>query len=381
MIEEHHIEFLQAVWSRRPTFTYVFFGLNLLIFLLMAFAGGSMNDATLVAFGAKFNSEIARGQWWRFVTPIFIHIGLLHLGFNSWALWVIGPQVEKLYGAARFVILYLGTGIAGVWASYRFHPETASAGASGAIFGLFGVLLVFGIRYRDSIPPHVKRAVGTGVLPVILINLFIGFSLRSFVDNSAHVGGLLAGAALALVVPFKKPGSETPGIFKAVQWALLALVAVCFFEVATHYNGPELSARNLPRGLTQVISAGTPWVQEFVDAMNNAQQTFESTSRELESANTAKLGQLKADVTKSIDQLRKVGSRAQKPDGFKNDFLRVMEDQYALIQDIERSGTFTLSHSQQLKANVQKYEQIMAEFSKWVDEEGSKYGIQQGKDR
>jgi hypothetical protein len=289
--------------------------------------------------------------------------------------------VEKLYGTARFVILYLLTGIAGVYASYYYHPDTPSAGASGAIFGLFGVLLVFGIRYRDSIPPHVKRAVGTGVLPVILINLFIGYTLRSFIDNAAHIGGLLAGAALAMVVPFQKPGSETPGIFKSVQMALLALVAVCFFEVATHYDGPNLSARNLSRGFTQVLGTGSSVQGDFVDTVNKAQQTFESTARELESGNLGQLASLKADATKSIDQLRKAPSLAPKADKFTSALLRLMEDQYALIQDIERSGTITFAESQQLKENVRKYEQIMADFSKWVDEEGSNYGIQQGKDR
>src|SRR3989475_11330386 len=229
MIPEDHLEFLQAVWTRRPTYTYVFFGLNIVVFLLMALAGGSTNEATLMAFGVKSNAEIAKGQWWRFVTPIFIHIGLLHLFFNSYALWIVGPQVEKLYGSARFVILYVLTGVAGVYGSYSYHPYTISAGASGAIFGLFGVLLVFGIRYRDSIPPFFKRAVGTGVLPVIIINLIIGFTLRN-IDNAAHIGGLLAGAALAAVVPFQKPGEESSGVFRAIQMALLALVQECFYS-------------------------------------------------------------------------------------------------------------------------------------------------------
>src|SRR6266498_2670774 len=110
MVPDQHLDFLHAVWTRRPTFTYFFFALNILIFLLMALAGGSTNEPTLMAFGVKANSEIARGQWWRFVTPIFIHTGLLHLIFNSYALWIVGPQVEKLYGAARFVILYVLTG-------------------------------------------------------------------------------------------------------------------------------------------------------------------------------------------------------------------------------------------------------------------------------
>src|SRR5437867_4640327 len=169
MIPDDHLDFLQAVWARRSTYTYIFFALNILVFLLMALAGGSTNEATLMAFGVKSNAEIAKGQWWRFITPIFIHIGLLHLFFNSYALWIVGPQVEKLYGGARFFILYVVTGIAGVLGSYWRHPESVSAGASGAIFGLFGALLVFGFKYRNSIPPFFQKAVGRGVLPVIVI--------------------------------------------------------------------------------------------------------------------------------------------------------------------------------------------------------------------
>src|SRR5437763_8497324 len=155
MVSEDHLDFLQAIWSRRPTYTYVFFAINIAVFVLMALAGGSTNEATLMAFGVKSNAEIAKGQWWRFVTPIFIHIGLLHLFFNSYALWIVGPQVEKLYGSGRFVILYVLTGVAGVYGSYAYHPDTISAGASGAIFGLFGVLLAFGIRYGYGILPFV----------------------------------------------------------------------------------------------------------------------------------------------------------------------------------------------------------------------------------
>src|SRR3989442_6099417 len=254
MIPEDHLDFLHAVWTRRPTYTYVFFGLNVAVFLLMALAGGSSNAPTLMAFGVKSNPEIAQGQWWRFVTPIFIHIGLLHLFFNSYALWIVGPQVEKLYGGARFVILYVLTGIAGVYGSYAYHPNTISAGASGAIFGLFGVLLAFGIRYRNSIPPFFKRAVGTGVLPVIVINLIIGFTIPA-IDNSAHIGGLLAGAALAAVIPFQKPGAETNAGFPSLQIGLRAMIPVCFFDAGPHFDGPRLSIRNISRGLTPLPSA------------------------------------------------------------------------------------------------------------------------------
>src|SRR5947199_3250095 len=302
MIPDDHLDFLQAVWARRSTYTYIFFALNILVFLLMALAGGSTNEATLMAFGVKSNAEIAKGQWWRFVTPIFIHIGLLHLFFNSYALWIVGPQVEKLYGSGRFVILYVLTGVAGVYGSYAYHPDTISAGASGAIFGLFGVLLAFGIRYRNSIPPFFKRAVGTGVLPVIVINLIIGFTIPQ-IDNSAHLGGLIAGAVLAGIVPFQRPGDETSNVFRSMQMILLAIIAVCGYEVGAHYDGPRLSVRNLARGLLQ-IGTTTSSTGDFIEAINAAQKTFEDSTRQIETGRLPDLTLTRAEISKSIDRLR-----------------------------------------------------------------------------
>jgi rhomboid protease GluP len=376
MIPEDQLEFLHAVWTRRPTFTYVFFGINIIVFLLMALAGGS-NEPILMAFGVKSNPEIAQGQWWRFVTPIFIHIGLLHLFFNSYALWIVGPQVEKLYGGARFVILYVLTGVAGVYGSYSYHPYTISAGASGAIFGLFGVLLVFGIRYRAGIPPFFKRAVGTGVLPVIVINLIIGFTIP-MIDNSAHIGGLLAGAALAAVVPFRKPGDETNAGFRSIQIALLAMIAVCFYEVGVHYDGPRLSVRNLAGGLIQIGTGSSS--EKFIDAINTAQKTFEASEHQIETGRSGDLALARAEISKSIDQLRHVPSLAAQSDQLIAGLLRVMQDQYDLIQDIERSGTVTLAHSRRLKENSARYEAIVDSISRWVDTDGRKYGIQRDRE-
>jgi membrane associated rhomboid family serine protease len=377
MIGEDHLDFLHAVWTRRPTFTYLFFGLNILVFLLMAFAGGSSNEPTLMAFGVKSNAEINDGQWWRFVTPIFIHIGLLHLFFNSYALWIVGPQVEKLYGGARFVILYVLTGVAGVYGSYAYHPSTISAGASGAIFGLFGVLLVFGIRYRSSVPPSFARAVGTGVLPVIVINLIIGFSIPA-IDNSAHISGLLAGAILAAVVPFQRPGEETNAGFRFIQIALLAMIAVCFYEVGIHYQGPRLSARNLARGVVQIGTGSS--AQEFIDAINTAQKAFEASTRQIDTGRVADIGAARTDIAKSIDQLRRAPSLAAGSDKLISDLVQVMQEQYDLIQDIQRSGTVTIAQSRRSKENYAKYEAITDAFSAWVDAEGQKYGIQRDRE-
>jgi membrane associated rhomboid family serine protease len=378
-LEENHFEFLHAVWTRRTSFTFFFLGVNIAVFVLMSLAGGTTNETTLMAFGVKSNAQIDQGEIWRFVTPVFIHIGLLHLFFNSYALWIVGPQVEKLYGGARFVLLYLVTGVAGVAGSYFYHPEIVSAGASGAIFGLFGVLLVFGIRYRHSIPPFFKRAVGTGVLPVILINLIIGFTIPG-IDNSAHIAGLLAGAALAAVLPFQRPGEETPSIYTAFQFVLLAIVAVSFFEVARHYDGPRLSVRNLSRGFTQILGTSSS-IQDFIDTINNAQKTFDTSARQLESGSIDGLAQVRTNVTKSIDELRRIPSLAARPDELAAQLRQVMQDQYELIQDVERAGTVTLAHSRRLKENASRYEEVMATFLKWVETDGPKYGIQTGKRR
>ena len=373
MLPENQLEFLQALLIRRPLFTYVFFGVNIFLFLLMALAGGSTNEATLIAFGVKSNPEIASGQWWRFITPIFIHIGMMHLLFNSYALWIVGPQVEKLYGTARFVILYVLTGAVGVYGSYAYHPQSISAGASGAIFGLFGVLLVFGIRYRDSVPPEFKRAVGAGVVPIIVINLIIGFTVPA-IDNAAHISGLLAGGALAAVVPFPKPGGETTGIFKSLQVLLLVAIVISFYMVAKNYDGPRLSVRNISRSFTLSLRSGS-LVQDFIEAINNAQLTFTSSADALGSGNTGDLSSLKRDTSKSIDQLRKIPSLDSKGDELTTALLRIMQDQYELIKDVERAGAITFAHNVQLKENVQMYERVMSQIGEWVKSNGRQHGI------
>src|SRR5207249_825040 len=230
---------------------------------------------------------------------------------------------------------------------------TISAGASGAIFGLFGVLLAFGIRYRDSLPPFVKRAVGTGVLPVIVINPIIGFTIPE-IDNSAHIAGLLAGAALAAVIPFQKPRDETPAGFRSIQIALLAMIAVCFYEVGVHYDGPRLSVRNLARGLLQ-IGTTTSSTGDFIEAINAAQKTFEDSTRQIETGRLPDLTLTRAEISKSIDRLRNAPSLAARSDELVGELLRVMEEQYDLLGDIQETRVFTLAHAQRLKANTARY--------------------------
>jgi hypothetical protein len=200
---------------------------------------------------------------------------------------MLGPYVEKLYGSARFVVFWILTGVAGVGASYLavrpewahgalgqflFKPyDTASAGASGALFGLMGVLFVFGIKYSRELPEGLKRAFGTGLLPTLGINLFIGYVARQFIDNAAHLGGLVAGMCLALAVGYKRPGARGPvaHAWHAAQVACLALVVVSFGMVARHFDAPPPRLSNL-----KARAQGQGAKQSFIDSVNAGQSAF-----------------------------------------------------------------------------------------------------------
>jgi rhomboid protease GluP len=291
------VRFARAVLDRPYKFTIVLLVTNIFVFLLMWQASGipfsvlaPLPNEVLIVFGAKLNYFIqTKHQWWRFVTPMFLHVNLLHLMVNMYSLWIVGPYVEKLYGSAKFVVFWVSTGVAGVVASYltvrpgmsigpvaRFLLKTAddpSAGASGALFGLVGILFVFGIKFRHELPEGFKRAFGTGMLPIILINLFIGYLGRGFIDNAAHLGGLVSGAMLALVVDYRRPG-ERSGIavtWQVLQIAAIALVAVSFLKTAQHFRDP------LPASLvnqTVQLPDQTSKFVSFAKAMNDAQEAF-----------------------------------------------------------------------------------------------------------
>jgi rhomboid protease GluP len=260
--ERYAMSYARAILSRPYIFTIVFLIANFFVFLLMweadgmpsSIALGVFSEGVLLSFGAKTNYTIGHlHEWWRFVTPVFIHVNMIHLLMNMYGLWVLGPWVEKLYGSARFVVFWIVTGICGLVASYLTvipgsrpglvasflikYEDAPSAGASGALFGLIGVLFVFGLKYRHELPEGFKRAFGTGMLPVILLNVAIGFLGRGIIDNAAHMGGLFSGAAIAAVVSYKRPG-EPAGVtlaWRVAQIVVLLLVLISFFFVVKNY--------------------------------------------------------------------------------------------------------------------------------------------------
>jgi len=362
VIGQQDYEFLQAFYTRRAVVAYSLFAFNIIIFVMMTFAGGSENDPTLLAFGAKQNYLIDNGEIWRFITPIFLHIGVIHLIFNSYALWIVGPQVEKLYGGPRFLVLYLLTGVAGVAASYAYRPGNISAGASGAIFGLFGVLLVFSFKYRKTVPAFFSQALGKGMIMTLAINLAIGYYIPQ-IDLAAHIGGFLAGGLLALVVPFARPGEPERQVYKVLQAAVVVIVAVSFFQVATHYNGPGFSVPS-PRA-----GSRTP---TYVDAMNTGFQAFEKAEMELQSGDPKNLPLAARYLTEAIDVMNDIPSLSDEADQFGSQLRDVLQKQYAHVTELERSGRSDFDAESPQSA---RFRRLNSNFAKWVEEEGAKYGI------
>lgn len=190
----------QMVQMRLPVYPdiawKVLLGLIIMVYAVEVVLSGSFNPTTDVLFlmGAKWNPSIYNDrEYWRLFTPMFLHGGVLHLLFNGYSLFAVGPTVERFLGTARFLGLYFIAGLAGSVASYTFSPSL-SVGASGAIFGLVGGLAVFFYVSRKTFGEMARQQLGS-LLTVIMLNLFIGFGGGN-IDNYAHIGGLLGGALL-----------------------------------------------------------------------------------------------------------------------------------------------------------------------------------------
>ena len=166
---------------------------------------------------------LADGEWWRLLSPVLVHGSLLHLAFNMYFLYLVGPLVEQVYGSARFLVLYLLTAATASLASYLLGGPGASVGASGALFGLCGVLLVGRVLHRPALQGQ-QRAMMSQIGGLVVINLVLGFGLNAFgggIDNAAHLGGLLGGLWLGLLIPpvgaaqlpvlGRRPGGGMPG--------------------------------------------------------------------------------------------------------------------------------------------------------------------------
>lgn len=187
-VKENEDELKIKTWV--PVLTYGIIAINVLIWLfinVIAMTSGLPYDNLLLVFGAKENYRIIMGEYWRFLSPVLLHLNFMHLAVNCYSLYILGTVVERIFGRFRFVAVYVIAGIMGNIVSFMFSTNPG-VGASGSIFGLLGTLLFFGLE-----KPHLfKQYFGKSILITLIINLSFGLATPG-IDNYAHMGGLIGG--------------------------------------------------------------------------------------------------------------------------------------------------------------------------------------------
>ena len=202
-------------WVRRESsisLTQVLLGANVMVFIAMVLASGPSLDFTgevMVHFGANYGPLTLSGQWWRLLTYMFLHGGLMHIAFNMWCLWDLGALCESLYGRWTYAAIYFITGIAGGLASVGWNPGILSVGASGAIFGLAGALISSFYLGEFSVPRVAIQGTLRSLLFFVAFNVLFG-AFVSGIDNACHAGGLVSGLIVGALIARLAPQHDRP---------------------------------------------------------------------------------------------------------------------------------------------------------------------------
>jgi membrane associated rhomboid family serine protease len=213
--------------------TKVLIAINVAVFVATTASGanpisGDTGSSKLYDRFALVPIDVAHGQWYRLITAAFLHYGILHIGFNMFALWITGPQLEAVLGRARFLALYMLAGIGGGILSVALGPfDEQAAGASGAIFGLFAALYI--------VARHLNLQTG-GIAATIIFNLIFTFSVSN-IDWRGHVGGLITGAVVAAIYAYAPKGPSRGRLQAGGVAAVAVVLAATGFIAANHtYN-------------------------------------------------------------------------------------------------------------------------------------------------
>lgn len=253
--------------------TYLLIGINLLLFIAMVAGGTDLMNPTaddIVNWGGNIAGLTSGGEWWRIISNIFIHIGILHLLFNMYGLFYIGRILEPMLGKPLFISSYLFTGIVASLLSLWWHQDEklVSAGASGAIFGMFGLFL--SLLLTDLIPKTVRHAMLQSTAVFVGYNLIYG--LRGGVDNAAHIGGLAGGFIIGfpvyqLVLKKKETGNK---IKLAAGMLLLATISI-YFGISAVHNAPNYVSKSTEERYNEIV-------KEFSQLETEALEVYEKSN-------------------------------------------------------------------------------------------------------
>jgi len=232
--------------------------LNAVMYLLTVILGAGDiwsggTTGTLIQFGAQYGPLVSSGEWYRLITANFLHGGLMHIFFNSYALFYFGIVVEKIYSSQKFIFIYLISGVVGNVLTQIFYTNVPSVGASGAIFGLIGLMFSAGIS--GNMRGRLSGFSGTALLPMILINLFLGFTVPG-INNLAHIGGLGTGFLLGFLI------SPNPAfrIWQKKLWLIVKYVCILLIVASI-----VLNFINLTPSVDKVITFHNTYIRILSD--------------------------------------------------------------------------------------------------------------------
>ncbi|HUS18284.1 MAG TPA: rhomboid family intramembrane serine protease [Terriglobales bacterium] len=208
--------------ARMHEVTVFIIGVNVLVFILMVALGASFTNPSrdyVMFFGGSQGYRVMRGhEYWRLLTANYVHWGAIHLTLNMYCLWGLGQLLELFYSRRDYFLLYSYTGMAGALLSVALHPEfVVSAGASGAVFGVAGVLLTTLKFGHLPLPAPARSALFKSILQFAGINLVLGFAVLR-VDNAGHLGGLLSGLLAGALLGKHLDGSEASAAHRTRAW-------------------------------------------------------------------------------------------------------------------------------------------------------------------
>ena len=244
--------------------TYGIIGINVLVFILMAINGAGImepNSYVHINWGSNFTPLTLSGDWWRLVSNIFLHFGIIHLAMNMYCLYTVGVYLEPMLGKVKYTTAYLCTGVLASIASLWWHKEGVnSAGASGAIFGLYGLFLA--LLTTSLIPKQVRQPLLQSIGIFVAYNLLYG--IKSGVDNAAHVGGLVSGFIIGYLYAY---GIKKEKLGTTLKWIAPAVIIITVAGAYTYIDQNKVSDTVRATTLSAIKGASYQDNEKFNDRL------------------------------------------------------------------------------------------------------------------
>lgn len=353
--------------------TYAIIAINVVVFLAMALTGVSIFEPTgidIIKWGANFAPLTLSGDWWRLLSCVFVHIGIIHIAFNMYALLSVGIYLEPMLGKTRYIVAYLCTGVFASLASLWWHTEPVpSAGASGAIFGMYGVFLA--LLTTHIIPKQIRKALLQSIVIFVGYNLLYG--LKSGIDNAAHMGGLLSGALIGYAYYFTLKAGNNAKLKQLVTGSIVVITIIVSYAYIEIKKVPASEREIISKSLEDAsFKDGTTFNElfnEIIILQDNALAPLKDTviNEEQRAKRLMETSLPEWEKAKSLaDKLKKLSdiSDAQKKKAeIISEYIDERKREIQIIHKIvtEYAGTtdFELPIQKELKANREKMDSLV----------------------